>query len=171
MKDIISEQSWPPSVAPSSKSIAIIFVLAAAGIMSSLVLRYENSITKGVASASETIIVTIIQCVWYKDVLSYSEITGVFLVTVGTVLYSLPCRTSLSASHRQVTMKCSLKQLFVYGFVLTCILLMLIDLAVVGRGTIALEYDDSHSVLLTNIEAKVSDICRSLYASPNKTIF
>ena len=58
--------------------------------MSSMVLRYENSITKGVASASETILTSMIEFFCYGYTFMIPELFGIMLVGVGTVLYSFP---------------------------------------------------------------------------------
>lgn len=71
-------------------SILIVLTLATAGIMSSMVLRYENSITKGVASASETILASMIEFFCYGYTFLIPELFGIILVGVGTVLYSFP---------------------------------------------------------------------------------
>ena len=69
-------------------SISIILTLATAGIMSSMVLRYENSITKGVASASETALTSLIEFCFYGYTFMMPELFGIMLVSAGTVLYS-----------------------------------------------------------------------------------
>jgi drug/metabolite transporter (DMT)-like permease len=68
-------------------SIAIVFTLATAGITSAMVLRYENSITKGIASASETALTAMIECFWYGRVFMVPESFGITLVCAGTALY------------------------------------------------------------------------------------
>lgn len=68
-------------------SIATIMTLAAVGIMSSAMLRYENSITKGVTSAMVTILATIIEYLCFEHVFVPLEMLGIFLVCSGTVLY------------------------------------------------------------------------------------
>lgn len=74
----------------SPVNIAIVLTLATAGIMSSMVLRYENSVTKGVASASETIFTPIAQYVFLGSTFVTSEVVAATLVGFGTVLYGCP---------------------------------------------------------------------------------
>ena len=78
----------------STSSVLIIFTLATAGIMSSLILRHENSVTKGVASASEIPLTTVIEYCYFGQVYQAPEILGVMLVTLGTVVYSLPASST-----------------------------------------------------------------------------
>ena len=78
----------------STSSVLIIFTLATAGIMSSLILRHENSVTKGVASASEIPLTTVIEYCYFGQVYQAPEILGVMLVSLGTVVYSLPASST-----------------------------------------------------------------------------
>jgi len=68
-------------------SIAIVFTLAILGIMSSTMLRYENSITKGVTSGIVTVLVTLTEYLCFSHVFVRQEMLGIFLVCSGTVLY------------------------------------------------------------------------------------
>ena len=88
----------------SSRSILIVIFLAIAGIMSSVVIRFENSITKGVASASETVLVSMIEFFCYGRGFFLLEIFGIMLVSVGTVLYSFS-GPSIKANKRTLDAK------------------------------------------------------------------
>ena len=68
-------------------SISIVLTLATAGITSAMVLRYENSITKGIASASETALTAMVEWFWYGRVFMVPELFGITLVSAGTALY------------------------------------------------------------------------------------
>jgi len=70
-------------------SLIIISILALVGILTSTLLRYENSVTKGVASASETVLTSMIEYLCYGQHYKLSEIFGIFLVSAGTVIYSI----------------------------------------------------------------------------------
>ena len=73
----------------SSTSILIVLTLAAAGIMSSLVIRHFDSVTKGVASASETVLTSLIEYFWFGHTFMAPEMIGISLVSAGTVLYTM----------------------------------------------------------------------------------
>jgi len=72
----------------SPSSIATVMLLAIAGLMSSMLLRHENSVTKGVASSSETGILTAIEYYLYGYTLMVSEMVAIVLISIGTILYS-----------------------------------------------------------------------------------
>jgi len=78
----------------SSASILIVLTLATAGIMSSLMIRHLDSVTKGVASSSETVLTSLIEYFWFGHGFLAPEIIGISLVSAGTVLYSIPPRSS-----------------------------------------------------------------------------
>jgi len=78
----------------SSASILIVLTLATAGIMSSLMIRHLDSVTKGVASSSETVLTSLIEYFWFGHGFLAPEIIGISLVSAGTVLYSIPLRSS-----------------------------------------------------------------------------
>ena len=71
----------------SVSSTMTVLTLAIAGIMSSTLLRYENSITKGVATASETVLVFLVECLYFGHAFTAQEVLGVFLVSLGTIIY------------------------------------------------------------------------------------
>ena len=73
----------------SPQNVAVVLTLAIAGIMSSMVLRYENSVTKGVASATEVIFTTMIEYMMGSNVM-ISDFMAATLVAFGTILYSCP---------------------------------------------------------------------------------
>ena len=73
----------------SLASIKIVIALACAGIISSMVLRFVDSVTKGVASASETVLTCIIDVLFFDYTLTLMEAVSVCLVTAGTTIYSL----------------------------------------------------------------------------------
>jgi drug/metabolite transporter (DMT)-like permease len=75
-------------VSPTS-SILIVLTLSMAGIMSSMVLRYTSSITKGVASASETVFTSLIEYFWFGRVYNIPEFLGILLVSTGIAVYSI----------------------------------------------------------------------------------
>ena len=84
------------SVMTSPSSILIVLTLAVAGIISSLVLRYENSITKGVASTSETVLTTILEYIVFGRTCNAMETIGIIFVSFGTLFYSVPYTTTLT---------------------------------------------------------------------------
>uniref|UniRef100_A0A7S1FN09 Beta-lactamase-related domain-containing protein n=1 Tax=Corethron hystrix TaxID=216773 RepID=A0A7S1FN09_9STRA len=70
-------------------SAKIIITLASAGIISSMVLRFVDSVTKSVASASEIVFTYIIDVLFFQYSLTFAEIVSVGFVMTGTVLYSM----------------------------------------------------------------------------------
>ena len=82
-------------------SMLTVLLLAGAGIMSSMVLRYENSVTKGVASACETVLASLIEFFCYGHVFGISELFGIVLVSIGTILYSFSPSETISISSIQ----------------------------------------------------------------------
>lgn len=71
-------------------SLIIISILSLIGILTSTILRYENSVTKGVASASETVLTSMIEYLYFGERYKISEIFGILLVSAGTLIYSIP---------------------------------------------------------------------------------
>jgi len=65
----------------------IVLTLAITGILSSAVLRYEDSVTKGVTSPIVMVAATIIEYFYFEHVFTTEEILSTFLVIVGTILY------------------------------------------------------------------------------------
>ena len=86
-------------------SISIVLTLATAGIMSSMVLRYENSITKGVASASETILTSTVEFFCYGYTFMMPELFGSMLVGAGIVLYSFTASLGLQKKGTRLAKK------------------------------------------------------------------
>lgn len=108
----------------SLDTLAIILSLAAGGIMSLKVMRHETSITKGIVTATEMIMVTIIQYVWFEDKFSLTDLMGVVLVISGVMLYRMPRNFSIQWGGG-IFAKCSSMQLLISGcswFFLTCCL-------------------------------------------------
>jgi drug/metabolite transporter (DMT)-like permease len=91
----------------SPSAILIILTLSIAGIMSSLVLRYENSITKCIASASETICTSLLEFFWFGRSFKTTEWISIFLVSMGTVLYTKDS-ISWKVSTRKIVNLCLL---------------------------------------------------------------
>jgi drug/metabolite transporter (DMT)-like permease len=113
----------------SLDTLVIIISLAVGGLMSSQMMRYENSIVKGVVSASEIITVAIIQYVLFKDTLSLSDVMGILLVAVGVMLYRMPNQCSVERAKNIA--KCSFFELVMSG----CSLLVLICCLVMARNS------------------------------------
>jgi hypothetical protein len=95
----------------SPSAILIVLSLSIAGIMSSLVLRYENSITKCVASASETICTSLIESFWFGRSFKTTEWLSILLVSTGTVLYTKDS-IALKVSKRNIVNLCLLLYIF-----------------------------------------------------------
>eukprot|EP00560_Eucampia_antarctica_P007589 CAMPEP_0197827106 /NCGR_PEP_ID=MMETSP1437-20131217/3967_1 /TAXON_ID=49252 ORGANISM="Eucampia antarctica, Strain CCMP1452" /NCGR_SAMPLE_ID=MMETSP1437 /ASSEMBLY_ACC=CAM_ASM_001096 /LENGTH=486 /DNA_ID=CAMNT_0043427837 /DNA_START=456 /DNA_END=1917 /DNA_ORIENTATION=+ len=73
----------------SKSSIMIILTLAMAGIMTAMILRSVGSVTKCVVAASITIFTYIIDIAFFGHRMVLSDVASVFLVTVGSVIYSM----------------------------------------------------------------------------------
>lgn len=84
VKDVGQE---PPLL--SKTTIAIVFTLAAAGLMTAMILRSAGSVTKCVVTASITVVTCIIDVVFFDYHLVGQEAVAVVLVTLGSALYSL----------------------------------------------------------------------------------
>lgn len=70
-----------------ASAVMIVLTLAIAGIMSATLLRYVTSITKGVASASEIVLTSFIEYLYFGHLFGWQESLGIFFVSLGTVLY------------------------------------------------------------------------------------
>lgn len=83
-KDVGQE---PPLL--SKTTIAIVFTLAAAGLMTAMILRSAGSVTKCVVTASITVVTCFIDVVFFDYHLVGQEAVAVVLVTMGSAMYSL----------------------------------------------------------------------------------
>eukprot|EP00957_Ditylum_brightwellii_P174090 13255620-Ditylum_brightwellii.AAC.1 len=77
--------------------ILLVFILALSGIITSFVLRYVNSLTKSVASATETIFTYLIEVCFFHYGLEYFEALSVILVTIGVIVYAADKKLMRSA--------------------------------------------------------------------------
>mmetsp|Transcript_17226 Transcript_17226/g.25297 ORF Transcript_17226/g.25297 Transcript_17226/m.25297 type:complete len:427 (-) Transcript_17226:358-1638(-) len=77
--------------------ILLVFNLALSGIITSFVLRYVNSLTKSVASATETIFTYLIEVCFFQYGLEYFEALSVILVTIGAIVYAADKKLMRSA--------------------------------------------------------------------------
>ena len=66
----------------------VVLALASSGIITSLVLRYVNSLTKSVAAASETIFTYLIEILFFQYGIDCFEALSVLLVTAGAIMYA-----------------------------------------------------------------------------------
>ena len=101
-------------LATSPSSILIVWTLATAGIISSMVLRHVNSITKGVASASEMVLIAIVECLFYGHVYTKKEVLGMAFACFGMVVFGI----SPSMAEAVITQQSHLRGLRRTGVVL-----------------------------------------------------
>jgi hypothetical protein len=83
-----SNSSDAESAIFSPSMALVVFALASSGIITSLVLRYVNSLTKSVASATETIFTYLIEISFFQYGIDCFEALSVLLVTAGAIMYA-----------------------------------------------------------------------------------
>jgi len=92
----------------SVHQLAIIVALASAGIATSLLLRYIDSMAKSVASAAEPAVCAVLGALLWQQSLTWSTIGSITFIFAGTCLYTVPpntivWRTILSAATNTTT--------------------------------------------------------------------